>query len=77
MSWTPPNAAPLPDPQDFLYRGTLDELLDVLLELQAVGGGYGVTVVGELEEGVGQARVARLVQAALLAQPAGDGPQTE
>src|SRR3954447_10140453 len=73
MSWTPLRA--LPDPQDFLDRGPLDELLDVLLELEAVGRGDGVQVVGELEEGVWRAWLPRLVEASVLAHAPGDRAQ--
>src|SRR5215217_8712549 len=72
MSWTPPKALLLSDPQDFLDRGSLDKLLDVLLELEAVRGGDRVQVIRELEERVRHARVARLVQASLLAHAPGD-----
>src|ERR687893_766676 len=72
MSWTPLKASPLSDPQHFFDRGPFDELLDVLLELEAVRRGDGVQIVGELEEGVGRARFARLVQAPILAHAPGD-----
>src|SRR5215204_4605700 len=72
MSWTPPKVLLLSDPQYFLDRGSLDELLDVLLELEAVRGGDRVQVVRELEERVRHARVAHLVQASLLAHSPGD-----
>src|SRR5687767_4590346 len=75
MSWTPDKDSSLPDPQNFLDRGPFDELLDVLLELEAVGRGDGVQVVGELEEGVGRAWFPRLVQASLLAHAPGDRAQ--
>src|SRR5215212_3390072 len=73
MSWTPLRA--LPDPQDFLDRGPFHKLFDVLLELEAVGSGNGVQVVGELEERVGRARILRLVEASVLAHAPGDRPQ--
>src|SRR5918995_1206958 len=38
--------------QDLVDRGSLDELLDVLLELQSIRGGDSMQVVRELEEGV-------------------------
>src|SRR5215210_9481805 len=75
MSWTPPKVLLLYDPQDFLDRGPLDELFDVLLELEAVGGGDRVQKVRELEEGVGHAGVAHLVQASLQAHAPGDRAQ--
>src|SRR5215211_2776388 len=75
MSWTPPKVLLLSDPQDFLDRGPLDELLDVLLELEALRGGDRVQVVRELEKGVGHARVAHLVQASFLAHAPGDRAQ--
>src|SRR5215210_9060064 len=75
MSWTPPKASLLSDLQDFLDRRPLDELLDVLLELEAVRGGDRVQVVRELEERVGHAGVAHLVQAPLLAHAPGDRAQ--
>src|SRR5215217_5085437 len=75
MSWTPPKILLLTDLQDFLDRGPLDELLDVLLEREAVRGGDRVQEVRELEEGVGHARVAHLVQASLLAHASGDRAQ--
>src|SRR5215212_8784383 len=71
MSWTPPKALLLSDPQDFLDRGALDELLDVLLELQSVRGGDRVQVVRELKELIRHARVPDLVQASLLAHAPG------
>src|SRR5215204_2691597 len=58
--------------QDLVDRGPLDELLYVLLELEAVRGGDRVQVVRELEERVRHARVAHLVQASLLAHSPGD-----
>src|SRR5215218_4096471 len=73
MSWTPLRA--LSDPQDFLDRGSFHEFFDVLLELEAVRRGDGVQVVGELEEGVGRARVLRLVEASVLAHAPGDRAQ--
>src|SRR5215218_1647561 len=72
MSWTPPKALLLSDPQDFLDRGSLDEFFDVLLELETVRGGYRLQVVRELEKRVGHSRVAHLVQASLLAQAHGN-----
>src|SRR5918998_6707732 len=75
MSWTPLSTLPLADLQHFLDRGPFDELLDVLLELESVRRGDGVQVVGELEEGVGRARFARLVQAPILAHAPGDRAQ--
>src|SRR5215212_1701516 len=75
MSWIPLRAPSLSDLQDFLDRGSFDELFDVLLELEAVGGRDGVQVVGELEEGVRRARVLRLVQASVLAHAPGDRAQ--
>src|SRR5215213_2983753 len=72
MSWTPPKSLLLSDPQDFLDRWSLDELLYVLLELQSVRGGDRVQVVRELKERVRHARVAHLVQASLLAHAPGD-----
>src|ERR671921_1256394 len=72
MSWAPPTALLLSDPQDFLDRGSLDELLDVLLELEAVRGGDRVQEVRELEKRVRHARVPHLVQASLLAHAPGD-----
>src|SRR5215217_6376907 len=72
MSWTPPKSLLLSDPQDFLDRWSLDELLYVLLELEAVRGGDRVQVVRELKERVRHARVAHLVQASLLAHAPGD-----
>src|SRR5829696_6389264 len=72
MSWTPPKVLLLSDPQYFLDRGSLAELLYVLLELEAVRGGDRVQVVRELEERVRHARVAHLVQASLLAHAPGD-----
>src|ERR687894_3048158 len=65
----------LPDLQDLVYRGTLDEIFDVLLELEALRGRDGVEVVRELEELLRQARVSRLVEAPLLPHAAGDRPQ--
>src|ERR671920_1027527 len=73
ISWPPLKA--LPDPQDFLDRGPLHKLFDVLLELEAVRRGDGVQVVGELVEGVRRARVPRLVQASVLAHAPGDRTQ--
>src|SRR5829696_6439461 len=73
MSWTPPKALLLSDPQDFLDRGSLDEFLDVLLKLEAVRGGDRVQVVRELEKRVRYAGVPHLVQAPLLAHAPGDG----
>src|SRR5829696_255790 len=73
MSWT--QLRTLSDPQDFLDRGSFHELFDVLLELEAVRRGDGVQVVGELEEGVGRARVLRLVEASVLAHAPGDRTQ--
>src|SRR5918998_1809567 len=70
MSWGPDTAA-LPDPEDFLDRRTLDELLYVLLELEAFWGRHGVEVVAELEGGDGGVGVARLVQAPFLAHAPG------
>src|SRR3712207_7904644 len=61
--------------RDLGYRGTLDELLDVLLELEAIRGRDGVEVVGELEELLGQPWISRLVEASLLPQAPGDRPQ--
>src|SRR5215204_4128169 len=58
--------------QDFLDRWSLDELLYVLLELEAVRGGDRVQVVRELKERVRHARVAHLVQASLLAHAPSD-----
>src|SRR5215210_4148558 len=75
ISWTPPKALLLSDPQDFLDRWPLDELLDVLLQPEAVQGGDRVLVVRELEERVGHARVSHLVQASLLAHAPGDRPK--
>src|SRR5215212_5483305 len=75
MSWTPLRALPLSDRQDFLDRGPFDELLDVLLELEADWCGDGVLEVGELEEEVGRAWLPRLVQASLLAHAPGDRAQ--
>src|ERR687897_3286066 len=61
MSWTLSKVLLLSDPQDFLDRGPLDELLDVLLELEAVRGGDRVQEVGELEQRVRHAGVPHLV----------------
>src|SRR5918995_1604203 len=72
MSWTPPKVLLLSDPQYFLDRGSLDELLDVLLELETIRGGDRMQVVRELEEGVWHAGVPRLVQASLLVHSPGD-----
>src|SRR5918995_1475246 len=72
MSWAPPKILLLPDPQNFLDRGPLDEFLDVLLELEAVRGGERVQEVRELEKRVRHARVPDLVQASLLAHASGD-----
>src|SRR5215213_5249231 len=58
--------------QDLIDRGSLHELLDVLLELEAFRGGYRVLVIRELEKEVGHCRVAHLVQASLLAHAPGD-----
>src|SRR5215210_8007672 len=74
-SWTPPKTSLLSDPQDFFDRGPLDELLDVLLELEAVRCGDGVHVVGELEELIRQAGIPRLVQTSILPQAPGDRAQ--
>src|SRR5215218_329572 len=62
----------LSDPQDLLDRGSLHELLDVLLELEAFRGGDRVQVVGELEKRVRHARVPHLVQAFLLTHAPGN-----
>src|SRR5688572_2271102 len=75
MSWTGAKVSLLSDPQDFLDRGPLDELLDVLLELEALWGSDRVQVVRELEKRVRHARVPYLVQASLLAHAPGDRPQ--
>src|SRR5215207_5277858 len=75
MSWTLPKVLLLSDPQDFLDRGPLDELFDVLLELEAVRGGDRVLVVRELEKRVRHARIPHLVQASLLAHAPGDSAQ--
>src|SRR5215213_4145025 len=75
MSWTPPKVLLLSDPQDLLDRGSLHELLDVLLELEAFRGGDRVQVVRELEKRVRHARVPHLVQASLLAHAPGDRAQ--
>src|ERR671917_459422 len=72
MSWGPDTLADL---EDFADGRALDQLLDVLLELEPLWGGDGVEVVAELEGGDGDVRVARLVQASLLAHAPGDGPQ--
>src|SRR5919107_2975523 len=72
MSWGPDTLADL---EDFPDGRALDQLLDVLLELEPLWGGDGVEVVAELEGGDGDVRVARLVQASLLAHAPGDGAQ--
>ena len=61
--------------QDVGYGGTLDELLDVLLELESLRGRNRVLVVGELEELLRQVRVPSLVQAAFLPHAPRDRPQ--
>src|SRR5215213_11112460 len=61
--------------QCIVDRRTLDELLDVLLQLQPVRDRHSVQKVGELEELIGQVRVPRLVEAAVLSQAPRHRPQ--